>query len=197
LHADQRSAGEPATTARNAGAHRFGETLAPAAGALARAADELVLAFVERVAESPALARRLAIALGPYLSAIPADGVDPRGAPALLPTPLAARYCGFKSGAALRKAAREGRVQPIGRRGGFGPLMWRTTDLDGFLAGRRAPIGRRSGDACKETRSDGDGTVDVALEVLGGTDAPTRRVEEEGRRLPRAGAGDRSNDGAP
>lgn len=52
-------------------------------------------------------------------------------------TTEAARYCGFKSTAATRKAHREGRLMPIGRRGGKGTYMWSRQVLDSFLAGAR------------------------------------------------------------
>ena len=41
-----------------------------------------------------------------------------------LTTREAAAYCGFKTTGALRKAAREGRIKPAGRRGGSGTWMW-------------------------------------------------------------------------
>src|SRR5688572_3986214 len=53
----------------------------------------------------------------------------------LLTTAEAAAYCGFKSSSTLRKAKMDGRLTPVGRRGGRGTWMWRRADLDGFLAG--------------------------------------------------------------
>src|SRR4051812_33004612 len=53
----------------------------------------------------------------------------------LLPTTEAAAYCGFRTPSALRKARLEGRVFPVGRRGGAGSWMWAIKDLDGFLRG--------------------------------------------------------------
>src|SRR5262252_3973282 len=52
-----------------------------------------------------------------------------------IPTSAAARYCGFKTTGALREARLEGRVAPIGRRGGTGPWMWAIDDLNRFLRG--------------------------------------------------------------
>src|SRR5580692_10977124 len=60
-------------------------------------------------------------------------------------TAQAARYCGFKTTAAIRKALREGRLAPLGRRGGTGTYMWSRHALDAFLAGARngiVPLGR-------------------------------------------------------
>lgn len=63
----------------------------------------------------------------------------PTGAqPELLTTRAAAAYCGYKTPSALRKAYFDGRVMPVGRRGGGGPLMWRRADLDTFLVGAQA-----------------------------------------------------------
>ena len=60
-------------------------------------------------------------------------------------TAQAARYCGFKTTAAIRKALLEGRLVPLGRRGGTGTYMWSRQALDAFLAGARdaiVPCGR-------------------------------------------------------
>ena len=60
-------------------------------------------------------------------------------------TAQAARYCGFKTTAAIRKAHLEGRLVPLGRRGGSGTYMWSREALDAFLAGARdaiVPCGR-------------------------------------------------------
>src|SRR5258708_3804843 len=55
--------------------------------------------------------------------------------PRYLTTAAAALYCGFKTTGALRKAAREGRITPAGRRGGSGTWMWAIKELDRFLRG--------------------------------------------------------------
>jgi hypothetical protein len=65
----------------------------------------------------------------------PAD--DPE---APMTTTAAARYCGFKTSAAIRKAMLDGRLIPIGRRGGTGTYMWSRLSLDAFLAGERGAI---------------------------------------------------------
>lgn len=58
-----------------------------------------------------------------------------------LTTADASRYCGYRTTGALRKAAMEGRIEPAGRRGGTGTLMWRKCDLDSFLCdGRRRTV---------------------------------------------------------
>jgi hypothetical protein len=61
--------------------------------------------------------------------------------PDLLTTRAAAAYLGYRSPSSLRKAAFDGKVSPVGRRGGGGPLVWRVSDLDEFLIGR-APQSR-------------------------------------------------------
>lgn len=57
--------------------------------------------------------------------------------PDLMPTSVAAKYCGFKTGAALRKARLEGRLSAVARRGGTGPWMWERAALDRFLRADR------------------------------------------------------------
>ena len=52
-----------------------------------------------------------------------------------LTTPEAARYCGYKNPSGLRKAKKEGKLLPMGRRGGTGPYVYAISDLDRFLAG--------------------------------------------------------------
>jgi hypothetical protein len=66
-----------------------------------------------------------------------ADVADPRGGlveSTFLTTAEAARYCGYQTTGALRKAAMMGRIKPAGRRGGTGTLMWRRSDLDHYLS---------------------------------------------------------------
>lgn len=48
---------------------------------------------------------------------------------------VAARYCGYKTTAGLRKAHHDRKVFPVGRRGGGGSWTWARTDLDRFLRG--------------------------------------------------------------
>src|SRR5579871_3495274 len=55
-------------------------------------------------------------------------------------TTQAARYCGFKTTAAIRKAYGEGRLVPLGKRGGKGTYVWSREALDAFLAGARGAI---------------------------------------------------------
>jgi hypothetical protein len=57
-------------------------------------------------------------------------------------TAEAARYCGFKTTAAIRKALLDGRLVPLGRRGGKGTYMWSRQALDAFVAGARGGISR-------------------------------------------------------
>ena len=63
-----------------------------------------------------------------------------RGAP--MTTAQAARYCGFKTTAAIRKAFGEGRLVPLGRAGRKGTYIWSRQALDAFLAGARGGIVR-------------------------------------------------------
>ena len=99
-------------------------------------------------------------------------------------TTEAARYCGFKSTAAIRKAVRDGRLVPLGRRGGTGTYMWSRHALDAFLAGARgaivplgrpgAPLGRIGGTHGTRNGS-GDGT-------RGSRQGPSSRAYSAGRR---------------
>jgi hypothetical protein len=61
-----------------------------------------------------------------------------------LTTREAAAYCGFATTGALRKARLEGRIVPIGRRGGRGTLMWSLDDLGRFLRGD-VPVEKENG----------------------------------------------------
>jgi hypothetical protein len=71
-----------------------------------------------------------------HASAVPASSCE--GAP--MTTAEAARYCGFRTTAAIRKAHLEGRLVPLGRRGGTGTYMWSRQALDAFVAGGRDGI---------------------------------------------------------
>jgi hypothetical protein len=73
--------------------------------------------------------------------------------PTLMSTSMAARYCGYKSSSAIRKAHLEGRLMPAGRRGGIGSWMWARTELDAFLGGRSR--GGTSAVAAPATQDDG------------------------------------------
>lgn len=66
------------------------------------------------------------------------------GGDRLLITRDAAVYCGYKSPSGLRKAHFDGKIAPVGRRGGSGPLVWRVADLDKFLLGRGSASFRAS-----------------------------------------------------
>src|SRR5690242_7163319 len=52
-----------------------------------------------------------------------------------LTTRAAASYVGFKTTGGLRKARLEGRIFPVGRRGGRGTYVWSVDALDRFLRG--------------------------------------------------------------
>ena len=54
----------------------------------------------------------------------------------LLTTKAAAEYCGFRTVHGLHSAHRDGKIFPVGRRGGGGgTMMWSIDDLDAFLRG--------------------------------------------------------------
>ncbi len=55
--------------------------------------------------------------------------------PDFMSTSLAARYCGYKTTGALRKARLDGKIRPSGKRGGAGSWTWARADLDAFLRG--------------------------------------------------------------
>ena len=61
------------------------------------------------------------------LTALPLD--------ALVTTREAAALCGFRTPSALRKAHLEGRIHPVGRRGGRGTQVWLVADLQRFMRG--------------------------------------------------------------
>src|SRR5579872_3498631 len=115
------------------------------------------------------------------------DGTAAPGWPPYLTTAEATRYCRFKTTGALRKAAREGRIRPEGRRGGKGTWMWAREELDAFLFGRKlpsdAPVTPPTDDGGEHGRSE----MDEAMEQLGEPDAGARHLQTEGRRLSRTG----------
>ena len=61
------------------------------------------------------------------LATLPAD--------AIVTTREAATLCGFRTSSALRKAHIEGRIHPVGRRGGRGTLVWEVRALERFMRG--------------------------------------------------------------
>ena len=87
-------------------------------------------------------------------------------------TAEAARYCGFKTTAAIRKALLDGRLVPLGRRGGKGTYMWSRQALDAFVAGARGGIVPRRTSRCasdqhrrtswKERNGSRDGSTAIA-----------------------------------
>ena len=110
----------------------------------------------------------------------------------LLTNAQAADYCGYRSTSAIRRAVHDGRLVPVGRRGGSGTLMFRRSDLDGFSArGRRDSVssGRPSTPPMED--ADGQNEVDETMEALGQANAPARSLEDEGRRLHRSRKGHR------
>src|SRR5262249_22104861 len=116
--------------------------------------------------------------------------------PPLLTTTHAAKYCGFKTTSALRKAHLEGKIFPAGRRGGRGTWMWRRVDLDAFLCGRRGgnlSDGRSS--APPIGGSHGQTEVDSKVELMDRAQTgEAGGVAQEGGRLPGAGENRRPAD---
>jgi hypothetical protein len=81
-----------------------------------------------------------------------------------LTTADAARYCGFKTPSAIRKAHMEGRVKASARRGGKGTWVWSVADLDRFMrVGSRRSTNPRAARFVRRrcrTSSPGTGGVD-------------------------------------
>jgi hypothetical protein len=117
-----RSRGFSRPTMTNQGPEQ-GSSIAGALRACAAALEQLAVAVEQSTREQPT--REGAIA--------PRE-ID-RGSswPAVMSTKVAASYCGYKTASALRKAHLDGKVFPVGRRGGVGSLTWSRADLDGFL----------------------------------------------------------------
>ena len=88
-----------------------------------------------------------------------------------LTTREAADYCGFKTTGALRKAKLDGRLVPVGRRGGRGTLMWSRESLDRYLHGE-VPASLAGGRARTPPEANGgrneERTVGSEVEQLGG-----------------------------
>src|SRR5262245_15598523 len=113
-----------------------------------------------------------------------------------LTTAEAAAYCGFKTASALRKLKLEGKLAPIGRRGGVGTLMWSRQALDVFLHGgppadkllapvasSEDPTSATAAQGAHETRGEErlePGALDLSLEELARRDAQARRVAASG-----------------
>ncbi|MBK8994468.1 MAG: helix-turn-helix domain-containing protein [Myxococcales bacterium] len=107
-----------------------------------------------------------------------------------LTTAEAARYLGYRDGSALRKAKLEGRIQPVGRRGGRGTLMWAQDDLDAFLRGEapRTLDPERPGAPPQGATDEKDG-MEAEVEQLGRPAAVfAGGLSPEGGRTPRARA---------
>ena len=117
----------------------------------------------------------------------------------VLTTTEAAAYCGYLDASAIRKAHREGRLQPAGRRGGNGPWMWAREELDRYLRGE-PPAGTLASDRLSAPLDRGDAhegeEVGVSLEELARTERGAGHLGEEGGRMLRPRARRRSDDGA-
>jgi len=164
----------------------------PAAAILAPGVVETPVAAVPRPRARASRARRVA-ATGPP-PAEPAP--EPPSRPAFgryLTSREAAIYLGFKSTSAIRKAVFDGRLRPIGRRGGRGTHLFTIAELDRFARGDPpATVGSDRPGAPEGDAHGQRNEVDQAVEVLGGANAPPGRVEAAGRRAfgpsPRGGS---------
>src|SRR5450631_80316 len=115
-------------------------------------------------------------------------------------TAQAARYCGFKTTAAIRKAYGEGRLVPFGKRGGKGTYVWSREALDAFLAGARGAIvpSGRPGAPPEHTGGHHGSRQQVDHEMEGRNSAEpgeARRLAQKGGRLLGSGSGRRPSDG--
>ena len=154
---------------------------------LAAQATRVAMKHMRRLAREPEF-----VPLADVADLADARSLDPEAA--LLTTAEAARYCGYRTTGALRKAAMLGRVRAVGRRGGTGTSMWRRGDLDHFLSGGRTGIvaGGLAGNASAHEGGT-DEQVDHALGNHNRGDAfETRRLAHEGGRLSDPVAGDDS-----
>jgi hypothetical protein len=107
-------------------------------------------------------------------------------ASAPLTTAEAARYCGFKTTGAIRKAALEGRLRPFGRRGGTGTYMWSREALDAFLSGHLAAgaiiRSERPGAPLSSTGGTHGNEVGQKMELVDSDEARQRRASFAERR---------------
>lgn len=113
----------------------------------------------------------------------------------LMTTAQAAKYCGFKTSSAIRKAKMEGRLKSAGKRGGIGTFMYRRTVLDQFLMGKMDatfPPGRPV--TPHKEATDGQNSMEETVEPLGQIVAITRSMDNEERRSHCKGSSHRPND---
>lgn len=116
-----------------------------------------------------------------------------------LTTAEAAACCGFKTASALRKLKLEGKLAPMGWRGGVGTRMWSRQALNAFLHGRpprdkllvsvpssEDPTSATAAQEAHETNGEEcleQGALALSLEELARRDSQARSVAALKRRL--------------
>ncbi len=96
--------------------------------------------IIRSIRACSAALEQLAAALETQSVSRPTAATSNSSWPDMMTTSVAARYCGFKTTGALRKARLDGRVTPAGRRGSRGSLTWAKAELDRFMCGRPPPV---------------------------------------------------------
>ncbi len=98
---------------------------------------------------------------------------------------------------AIRRAVHDGRLRPVGRRGGTGPLLFTREELDRVARGDPPStlVVDRPGAPPTTGEAHGQNEVDPKVEDLGSPDAAAGDLQAKGRRSSRASPRSRSDDG--